>query len=64
MNLNKLRFNLTRIGIFLTRKKTLAGCGHKTRQKDTLTAFRKTIILEILPDEDALPSYCHQCLEK
>ncbi|MEI8103969.1 MAG: hypothetical protein WCG84_03675 [Candidatus Moraniibacteriota bacterium] len=42
----------------------MAGCGHKTRQKDTLAAFGKTIIMKIFFDEDGSTSHCHRCLEK
>lgn len=64
MNLKKLRFNVARIGIALTKKKIVAGCGHKTRKKDVLNAFGQTIHCEIPIDKDGLTSHCHQCLEK
>jgi hypothetical protein len=64
MNFNKLKYNVAKIGIALTKKKIVAGCGHKTRQKDILTAFGKTILMKIPLDKDGSTSHCHQCLEK
>ena len=41
----------------------VAGCGHKTKFKDKVTAFGETIITSINPRSGKV-DYCHECLGK
>ncbi len=45
------------------KKKIVAGCGHKTLEKDTVTAFGASCKTKI-PIVDGKTDYCHRCLEK
>ena len=44
--------------------KVTAKCGHKTRLKDTVSAFGEKIKTQIKPKKGCGIDYCHKCLEK
>jgi len=54
------------VGLIFFRKSKLfeaTECGHKTKIKDSITAFGRTTITQI-PVRNGKTGYCHRCLEK
>ncbi len=39
-------------------------CGHKTKIKDSVTAFGQTTVTQVPVSKDGTTPYCHKCLEK
>lgn len=39
-------------------------CGHKTKIKNSVTAFGQTTVTQVPVNKDGTTTYCHECLEK